>query len=265
MRAAQTAEKRWEAAQNAEKQFWKGRHFDFQIFPKELELLKKHHIKTENKKILEIGSGPTGIVNVLKGKRYAIDPLMDLFLSNCDLPKQIKYIRGKGEDLPFADKFFDIIFCLNTLDHVDSPYKILKESYRCLKKDGLFFIALNCYSPQTVWIKEFSENIGAGDICHPHSYTTDKIKNALISQGFEIIEIKKGSLSQKDHKGNILKVPTMQKLLSVIESRGAGYVFKRALVLPFHALFGFLFKNYPNSLFLCKKVGLRNNKTISRQ
>ena len=254
MRTTQPAEKRWAAAQNAEKQFWKKYNSSLQSFSKELELLKKHNIKTKNKKILEIGSGPTGIVNVLKGERHAIDPLMDLFLSKYNLPKQINYIKGKGESLPFTDNLFDIIFCLNALDHADEPSKILKESYRCLKKGGIFFLALNCYSLQTVWIKKFSEKIGAGDICHPHSYTVDEIKNALILQGFEIIEIKKEYPSQKDLKGNISKVPIMQRLLSVRKLRGMGYIFKRTLVLPFHALFNFLFKDYPNPIFICKKI-----------
>lgn len=60
----------------------------------------------EEVKILEIGSGPAGIISFLKwGKRFSVDPLetyyvKDLGLKNIRNPN-VLYIEGRGESLPF--------------------------------------------------------------------------------------------------------------------------------------------------------------------
>ena len=247
---------RWNKAQDAEKHFWNVQSYEFPSFKADLDVLQKHNIETDNKKILEIGGGATGIVTVIKGERYAIDPLMNYFLENYDMPKDIKHIQGKGEELPYQDKFFDLIFCINTLDHSDEPNKILQETYRCLHDDGIFFMTLNCYDKQIVAVKRFSENIGAGDVCHPYSYTIKDVQEDLKSNGFEIIETTYDpnlyeeivSSTVNDSKEGFFK-----KLLRVGKFRGWFYLIKRALVLPLHFIVNRYYKSYPRVYFICRK------------
>ncbi len=50
----------------------------------------------------------------------------------------IGYCAGVGEDLPFADARFDIVYCCDVLEHVDDPDRVIAEIARVLKPGGVF-------------------------------------------------------------------------------------------------------------------------------
>lgn len=192
--------KRWEIAQRYEKEFWKEGSDKFasnaeeqsnwhtwyawKVSKFEEELSKsKHEIDRNNCRVLEIGSGPIGLVTYLKwGERYAIDPLGDFYKENQSLSKlrnsKVHYLTGTGENIPFTDDFFNIVIMDNVLDHVLAPDLVLKDVYRVLSKNGLFYIMVNIH---TKWGYLFHSilarlNIDKG---HPHTYTAHKIRNFL--------------------------------------------------------------------------------------
>ncbi len=45
-----------------------------------------------------------------------------------------------AEHLSFEDNAFKLIFCLDTLEHLNNPQNCIKEAYRCLQKGGLLII-----------------------------------------------------------------------------------------------------------------------------
>lgn len=45
-----------------------------------------------------------------------------------------------GINLPYEDNFFEAVFCLEMLEHVDNPIKVLSEIHRVLKKGGYAII-----------------------------------------------------------------------------------------------------------------------------
>src|SRR3990170_5690501 len=112
---------RWKKAQDYEQRHWEklakriaARQVDLDWYGWKVDRLKNKflsripHITFEEKKILEIGSGPVGIISFLKGKRrYAIDPLMNFYERDPELirwrDKDVKYLQGEGESLPFQD------------------------------------------------------------------------------------------------------------------------------------------------------------------
>jgi len=51
----------------------------------------------------------------------------------------IEYREGVGESLPFADAYFDIVYCCDVLEHVNDLEAVISEIARVLKKDGIFF------------------------------------------------------------------------------------------------------------------------------
>jgi len=83
-------------------------------------------------KVLEVGPGsnPTKRADVLAEK----------FLEDNShrrggfriYPNQ-KLVEADGENLPFADKEFDYVICSHVLEHVDDPYKFMKEQSRVAK------------------------------------------------------------------------------------------------------------------------------------
>ncbi len=50
--------------------------------------------------------------------------------------KRMKFVVGDAHNLTFKDNQFDAVFCLEALEHVADPIKVLKEFKRVMKKDG---------------------------------------------------------------------------------------------------------------------------------
>lgn len=56
----------------------------------------------------------------------------------------IDYHHGMGEQLPYGDRTFDVVICVDVLEHVANPARTLAEIHRVLKPGGLFcFDTLN--------------------------------------------------------------------------------------------------------------------------
>lgn len=55
--------------------------------------------------------------------------------------KPVNYVKPKmNGEFPFASNSFDLITCFGTLHHISNVNKILKEIYRCLKRNGYALI-----------------------------------------------------------------------------------------------------------------------------
>lgn len=196
--------KRWEIAQEAEKEFWQNKYpgevmqieLGDKYFKKSKILLKKwsKFIKINKKtKILQIGCGPLDLINYLKGmKRYSLDPLADFYKEKFPVDyKKANLVKGVGEDLPFKDEFFDIVLLPNVLDHTVNPEKVLSEIKRVLKKDGIFYFDIYFYQKgflqlARAWAfsKKFKKKIF--NPAHPHMFTLKKVKS-LLSKDFSIL------------------------------------------------------------------------------
>jgi 2-polyprenyl-6-hydroxyphenyl methylase/3-demethylubiquinone-9 3-methyltransferase len=55
-----------------------------------------------------------------------------------DTGKKIDYQVGTGEELPYPDNTFDIVTCVDVLEHVASPATSVREIHRVLKPGGRF-------------------------------------------------------------------------------------------------------------------------------
>ncbi|MGQ9721251.1 MAG: class I SAM-dependent methyltransferase [Candidatus Jordarchaeum sp.] len=101
-------------------------------------------------KILEIGAG-TGRDSWLLAKygaqSYALDyattrMIKKKFYSD-NLP--LICIQADGENLPFKDKFFNLVFSQGLIEHYQNPSKLIEEQIRVLKNQGYLVID----TPQT--------------------------------------------------------------------------------------------------------------------
>jgi 2-polyprenyl-6-hydroxyphenyl methylase / 3-demethylubiquinone-9 3-methyltransferase len=50
----------------------------------------------------------------------------------------IEYRTGRGEELPFADESFDVVYCCDVLEHVDDLRQVIAESSRVLRTGGVY-------------------------------------------------------------------------------------------------------------------------------
>lgn len=168
------------------------------------ESLEKFVHLDKDDRVLEIGSGPTGLIFFMRsGKRFAVDPLLEHY--ERAFAELIDYtgtdcIAGIGEALPFKEESFDMIIIHNVLDHTDSPKTVLREARRILKKDGHVYIGINTYAASVyimsrlfaAWWSMFPGFILTRvypDVfrAHPHLMSKKELGKSIDAAGFRVV------------------------------------------------------------------------------
>jgi 2-polyprenyl-3-methyl-5-hydroxy-6-metoxy-1,4-benzoquinol methylase len=97
------------------------------------------------KRVADIGSGPEGILHYIGEAelKLAVDPLMDVYedqygvdtISENGVTAESEYAEYLSGVLKRYGTF-DVVFCLNCLDHCRDPQKCVKELASLLRDDG---------------------------------------------------------------------------------------------------------------------------------
>ncbi len=85
-----------------------------------------------SEELSKIGLNVTGVDPSKESIRIAREHAMNSGLG-------IEYRQSYGEELPFDNDTFDMVFCCDVLEHVSDVRKVISEIARVLKKGGLFF------------------------------------------------------------------------------------------------------------------------------
>lgn len=99
-------------------------------------------------KILDVGCGTGDIASFLteKGNSLIALDISKLMLEEAKkrfFDKSIEWIKiGETGLLPFEDNAFDVILISSVLEYHDDPNLLIAESYRVLKKPGLFIFTV---------------------------------------------------------------------------------------------------------------------------
>lgn len=89
----------------------------------------------------------------------------------------ITIVNGDAQELPFKEEIFDAVFCNTVLEHVPEPEKVIQESFRVLKKNGIFVVSI-----------PFLQEVHA-DPYDFQRYTPYGLKYQLKKYGFKDIKI----------------------------------------------------------------------------
>lgn len=95
-------------------------------------------------------------------------------------------VVGQAENLPFKDKYFDIVCCDELLEHVPDPQQVLKETVRVARKKAIITVPW-----EHVWPPDLKPFWNPG---HVRFYTPETLKDELTKLGlpFKIEEIRNG-------------------------------------------------------------------------
>lgn len=145
-----------------------------------VELIKSFNMK--NPEILDVGCGTGGNLKALDGVG-----------STCGTdisPRALEFCRMNGfgnvmesgiEEIPLKDGIFDIIVCLDVLEHLDNPLTGLGELRRVLKDDGRIIVTVPAFT--SLW--------GQHDIAlgHLRRYRRRTLTRILEESDFQVLKM----------------------------------------------------------------------------
>ena len=183
---------RWTSAQHSEKHYWNSRKEWINDDDRNKmfweEMIKEGYGLSydffKDKKVLEIGCGPAGIIFSIDNakERVGLEPLDITNLLN-DPSKKDVVKKGTGENLHYSDKSFDIVLCFNVLDHTNNPSKVLNEIYRVLAENGEFLLWIHVLKQRYKFLTPILNKL---DSPHPHHFTYIDILNLIDPVGFKL-------------------------------------------------------------------------------
>ena len=105
-------------------------------------ILQQISKKTSHKLMLDVGCGTGFVLDLaypLFDRLYGVD-ITQAMLDRVNLRNgKIKVLKANSEKLPFENNFFDVCTSYGFLHHLYKLKPTLKEAYRCLKKNGIFY------------------------------------------------------------------------------------------------------------------------------
>lgn len=136
-----------------------------------LRLIKPH--------ILDVGSGTGANISGMQqvGRAFGIDASREA-IDFCKRRGLKNITQSLAENMPFGDRSFDIITCLDLLEHIPDPVKALREMRRVLKDDGRILIMVPAF--RMLW----SQHDEA--LCHYRRYNKTSLFNDLQEAGLKV-------------------------------------------------------------------------------
>ncbi|NPV68476.1 MAG: class I SAM-dependent methyltransferase [Anaerolineae bacterium] len=142
-----------------------------------------HYVPHHLNNVVEFGCGPfTNLRIILQGREarhvFASDPLAKHYvsyngfhLSNKWKAREYLIDDHPLEEAPFASDYFDLVVCINVLDHVRDPDMCLTQLARVVAPTGLIILGQDLTNEDDLKaVEQFAKETGS-DIGHPHSFS----------------------------------------------------------------------------------------------
>ncbi len=162
-----------------------------------IQKIKEAHSFERPIRILEIGAGVgTASVDFAKSFKYSSYIVSDvsshyLKAAKKRLKGDFEFVRARGEDLPFKDEEFDLVFSVYLFHELPRSVReqVIKESHRVLKKGGVFAICDSIQKDDDPLLNQVLEGFPL-DYHEPFykDYTLWDTKSSLGNSGFEDIK-----------------------------------------------------------------------------
>lgn len=142
------------------------------------------------------GTFTSKILPVLKTKKiYGIDVSPSAInLARKRIPLGHFQVADAAQ-LPFSNDFFDAVFTLEVLEHIDNPTQALREIHRVLKKEGygLLLVPTDNKLFKIIWFL-WTFYYPHWRHTHVQSYRDENLEKLVMEAGFRIILVKKFNL-----------------------------------------------------------------------
>jgi SAM-dependent methyltransferase len=200
-----TSRERWRKAQEYELGFWQNAahraaagatdRIDFYEWRagelmEWMSTLGKDAVLGDDSRIVEIGSGPIGVVGFLPGaERVAVDPLNARYEQNEFLaelrPEAVTYVEAGGESVPLESGRYDMVIMENCIDHVHDVDAVMAEVHRLLRSGGVLYTTVNGRAGVGYYVHRLLSRLSL-DPGHPHTFTARRFQRLLERSGFSV-------------------------------------------------------------------------------
>lgn len=176
-----------------------------------IQAIKKYASRKDS--ILDIGTAEGLTLGLIKknfpsAKCVGIEYNQELIEMNQD--NNIEIIQGDAQSLPFFDNSFNIATCTAVIEHLDKPFKMITESYRILKKNGILIVTVaDPFFDKIADLMPGYDN--AGHIC---KFNLKRLKDYFQKANFQILTAEKFMISPFGFPAE-LKIEKLIKLLNL--------------------------------------------------
>ena len=165
-----------------------GNIFNANIFLQARYQTVLNQIPRKNKHIVvaDIGCGD-GVLSYLIRKKslarvFGVDPSLEAIMIARNKLRQLKikdcsFKVGSGYELPFKNNYFDYVVLADVIEHVREPKKLLDETYRILKRNGIIILS-----------SVIRQEGKVGDHLHTREYTSLELIK-LLEKNYIVIKI----------------------------------------------------------------------------
>jgi len=191
---------RWKLAQKLELKWWE-RYLENKDRSDYLQWKRKYWLdllatlspefKIEPaQKILDTGCGPAGIFIALEGMDVtAIDPLLDQYGEKIDHFKKAQYPYCTFENLGLEElnksKVFDVVCCLNVINHVRNLEQSMDKLWESVKPSGHLLLSIDGHNFQVL---KHIFRLLPGDVLHPQQYDLQEYQDLINARGGTIVK-----------------------------------------------------------------------------
>jgi ubiquinone/menaquinone biosynthesis C-methylase UbiE len=109
---------------------------------------------TGAEKVLEVGCGTGHWLGILEGQAriVGLDQSLGMLKRAAEQRRKYSLIQGEAGLLPFQNKSFDMVYCVNALHHFQNPSAFIARAFELLKEKGvLALIGMNPHCLQDRW------------------------------------------------------------------------------------------------------------------
>lgn len=190
---------RWQAAQYLEIRWWK--HYlhskgvsDYLAWKTEYwrAFLERHQLHVPpDATVLDAGCGPAGIFTILPNHEVtALDPLLNKYRDT--LPHfdpvhypNVQFVSGRIEELSDHERF-DLIFCLNAINHVEDIEQSLDNLLRALRPGGQLALSVDVHNTSILkWLFRLFHI----DVLHTHQHSLSDYKAMLAARNCSLTRV----------------------------------------------------------------------------
>jgi 2-polyprenyl-6-hydroxyphenyl methylase/3-demethylubiquinone-9 3-methyltransferase len=141
----------------------------------------------EKLQVLDAGCGPAGIFMILQQHHVtAIDPLLHEYERLPHFSKsnyaEVNFVPVALEDF-IAEKMFDVVFCLNAINHVNNIQLSVNNLYNIIKPGGYMVLSVDAH--RNSFLKRIFQFV-PGDILHPHQFSLNDYMQLLPEEQWTI-------------------------------------------------------------------------------